>query len=403
MKKALLATAVASMASTLALNAAAADIRWNGFASVTGGISTGEGTRGDGEELRLYGYDDDFNFRPESKLALQASSDLSDGLSVTAQAIARGSDDFNVEMEWAFISYDFGEASRINLGKLRVPLYQYSDFLDVGYAYPWIRPPESVYDLFFSTLEGVNLQLNGALGSWDSGLQLVAGRTSNQVAISEVESDAELRNFLGGVWTVSNDSLTLRAAYFQAETTISNASLDLVADTLADAGFADQSTNFAVDGDTGTFASVGFKFDNGNWFFAGEVTQLQVPDSFVAEQDSAYVTLGKTFNDLQFLVTYEEQEDTLVEGITTGIPVPPSLCNPAGSPTEQFACIVAGAEQAAASTEGVNSTITVGMRYNFHPSASFKIEYSQREFDTDATLAVDGDASVVRFSIDTVF
>lgn len=394
MKKALLATAVAGMASALAINVNAADIRWNGFASVTGGISTGEATRADGEELRLYGYDDDFNFRPESKLALQASSDLSDGLSVTAQAIARGADDFNVEMEWAFISYDFGDASRINLGKLRVPLYQYSDFLDVGYAYPWIRPPESVYDLFFSTMEGVNLQLNGALGSWDSGLQLVAGRTSNQVLISQVESDAELRNIMGGVWTVNNDWLTLRAAYFEAETTISNDLLDTITGGMYAADFNEQATEFAVDGDQGSFASLGFKMDNGSWFFAGEVTQLRLPDSFVAEQDSAYVTLGKTFNDLQFLVTYEEQEDALIEGIADGIPFP------TGSSLD---AVVVGSRLVAASTEGKNNTITVGMRYNFHPSASFKIEYTQREFDTDATLAVDGDASVVRFSIDTVF
>ncbi|BFM11210.1 hypothetical protein R50072_13630 [Simiduia litorea] len=394
MKKALLATAVASMATALAVNVNAADIRWNGFASITGGISTSEAERDDGQELRLYGYDDDFNFRPESKLALQASSNLGNGLSVTAQAIARGSDDFNVEMEWAFVSYDFGESSRINVGKLRIPFYQYSDFLDVGYAYPWIRPPESVYDLFFSTMEGANLQFNGAMGSWDSGLQLVMGRTANELIISGLESNADLRNLVGGAWTINNDWLTLRAAYFQADTTIGNTSLDFLETNLAGAGFASQADAFAVRDDKGSFVGLGFKVDKAGWLFAGEATQIKVADSFIADQDSAYLTIGKTFNDLMFHVTYEIQEDTRVEGITDGIPFPTNT---------GLDLLVGGAEAAADSSEGTNDTVTVGMRYNFHPSASFKIDYSIRSYDTDGGNEVDGDASTLRFSIDSVF
>lgn len=395
MKKALLATAVASMATALAVNVNAADIRWNGFASITGGISTSEADRADGEELRLYGYDDDFDFRPESKLALQASSNLGNGLSVTAQAIARGADDFNVDMEWAFVSYDFGESSRINVGKLRIPFYQYSDFLDVGYAYPWIRPPESVYDLFFSTMEGANLQFNGAMGNWDSGLQLVMGRTANDLVISGEESNADLRNLVGGAWTINNDWLTLRAAYFQADTTIENTSLNAVEAGLIGAGFADQGNSLAARDDKGSFLGLGFKADNGSWLLAGEVTQIKVEDSFVADQDSAYITIGKTFNDLMFHVTYEMQEDTRTDGITDGIPFP------SGNAGLDF--LVGSAEAIANSGEEKSNTITVGMRYNFHPSASFKIDYSQRSFDSASTYDVDGDASVVRFSIDSVF
>ncbi|UTA49232.1 hypothetical protein L1F30_06740 [Simiduia sp. 21SJ11W-1] len=411
MKKALLATAVASMAPALAVNVNAADIRWNGFASITGGITTSEAERiGDANpatnEIRLYGYgDDDYNFRPESKLALQASSNLGNGLSVTAQAMARGADDFNVEMEWAFVSYDFGDASRVNVGKLRIPFYQYSDFLDVGYAYPWIRPPESVYDLFFSTMEGVNVQFNGAMGSWDSGVQLVLGRTADELLVSGAESQADLRNLWGGAWTINNDWLTLRAAYFQADTSITNPTLAALDGGLRLGGLTDIADSFSVNEDKGSFAGLGFKADNGNWLFAGEVTQIKVEDSFIADQDSAYLTLGKTFNDLMFHITYEVQEDTRTDGITApAFPpsgVPSALC-PATGPsngTELLACV----EKATDAAEGKNQTVTVGMRYNFHPSASFKIDFSQRNFDTDGTYEVDGSASVVRFSIDTIF
>jgi hypothetical protein len=394
MNKNILATTIALSAISMAADVNAADIRWNGFASMAGGISTSDAKRADGEELHLYGYDDDFNFRPNSKIALQASSDLGDGLSVTAQVVARGADDFNVDMEWAFLSYDVGDASRINIGKLRIPFYQYSDFLDVGYAYPWIQPPESVYDLFFSTMEGANLQLNSTIGTWDSNLQLVLGRTTDDLVIATVDTTANLKNLMGGAWSINNDWLTLRAAYFQADTTLENSQLNSIEDGLINTGFAKQGNDFAVREDKGSFVGVGFKIEKASWLFAGEVTQIKVADSFIADQDSAYITIGKTFNDLMLHVTYEQQENSRTEGITDGVPFPTGT---------GLDLLVGGANLVADDLESENSTVTIGVRYNFHPSSVFKIEYSQREFDTDATQTVDGSASLVRFSIDTMF
>jgi len=93
-----------------------AEITFNGFASIVGGVTTSS-------DEQLYGYDDSFNFAPDSLLALQASSDLGDDLSVTAQILARGEDDWDPDFEWAYVAYDASDNLRILAGRQRVPFY----------------------------------------------------------------------------------------------------------------------------------------------------------------------------------------------------------------------------------------------------------------------------------------
>jgi len=73
------------------------------------------------------------------------------------------------------LSYEINDSTQINAGKLRIPFYRYSDFLDVGYAYPWARPPQTVYNLVFSTFDGLSIVNNHTIGDWDSTVQAVYG------------------------------------------------------------------------------------------------------------------------------------------------------------------------------------------------------------------------------------
>jgi hypothetical protein len=141
MKKLSVAVAICA---ALATSYANAEVRINGFASIVGGKSL-EDDRG------RYGYDDDISFKNESVFALQISADLQEKLSATAQIVARGNNDFDAEFEWAYLTYEFNDELQLSAGKMRVPFYRYSDFIDVGYAYRWVRPPESVYSIPFST------------------------------------------------------------------------------------------------------------------------------------------------------------------------------------------------------------------------------------------------------------
>lgn len=164
MKKTLIGLCVS--AACLLSSAAMAEVKINGFASVKGGMTTGN-------DDTLYDYTNDIEFKNESLFAVQLSSDLGDKLSVTAQLMAKGAEDFDAKFAWAFLSYQLNDDLRLNAGRFRIPFYKYSDYLDVGYAFDWARTPRAVYDVEFDTMDGISLYHSTSIADMTSNVQLV--------------------------------------------------------------------------------------------------------------------------------------------------------------------------------------------------------------------------------------
>lgn len=370
----------------------AADLQWNGFASLTGGIGTDNATLTGGKEIYLYGYDQDLKFRPESKIALQAISKLGDGFSITAQAISRGIDDFNFEMEWAFVTYDFGDASRVNVGKIRLPLFHYSDYLEVGHAYHWIRPPESVYDIFLSTVEGVNLQLNHYIGDWDSSLQIVYGSTEDELLISGSPSNSESKNIMGLAYSLGNSWLSFRATYFTGDITLQNDDIDAIAGQFSAFGLGSFVDGFLAKEDKGVFYGASFNVDKPRWFVSGEHTKVTLDDSFVGEFVSSYLTGGLKFGNTTVHLTYERQSDIGNEAFLNNLLGTVGLNQLTGA-----AAFVINSQ------EEESKTFTIGARYDVNSSVALKLDFSKRLFDTTENQEISTDPHTLRFSIDTIF
>src|SRR5690554_3590944 len=246
------------------MSPAMAEIQWNGF------LSVGAGMTFDDDE-KLAGYDNDLSFAPDSILGLQASSDLGENLSVTGQLVARGSTS-DVKAEWLYLSYQFNPNLRVNVGRQRMPLFLYSDYVDVGYAYHFQRPPTSVYLSPINSIDAVSVLYDRYLtNSLEAKLQLFAG--SYQEDGVEYEGkvvDLELTDTAGGSFTlVYDDWLTFRAVFAQSKIAISN---NTTYDTLY--GLADRASSVAglqdfakaFDGEpvTYTFAGVALSAELGN-------------------------------------------------------------------------------------------------------------------------------------------
>jgi hypothetical protein len=208
-------TTIMSIALTGALLTASvqADIAFNGFANIVGGVTTSS-------EDRLFGYDDNFDFKNDSLFALQATSDLGDGLGVTAQIIARGNDDWDPDFAWAYVSYDANDNWRFLAGRQRAPFYMYSDYLDVSFAYPWITPPNGVYDLPIDSFDGLGAIYTTALGEFDTTVHFIYGSNTDSASFFGETIDPTFDGLFGASFTFNREWLTLRAAYFVAESTL---------------------------------------------------------------------------------------------------------------------------------------------------------------------------------------
>ncbi len=98
-------------------------------------------------------------FTSDSRLGLQISAKINPEISVTGQLLAKAREDnSNIKADWAFVTYRVSDPVSIRAGKIKFPTFLISDYYEVGYAYPWIRPPQEVYvSNPITTLNGVDV------------------------------------------------------------------------------------------------------------------------------------------------------------------------------------------------------------------------------------------------------
>ena len=228
------ALALTSTAAALAAGTARADDAFSisGFASaVAGKVTSGERRE---DYLRYpcpcfiadYGhgamYGPTWTAKQESKLGVQASYAFTPGVSATAQVVARGVEGQQLGLEWAYLSWDLSPSWTLQVGRKRLPLYYYSDFQDVGYAYTWVRPPTDIYGWEIVNYNGLNATYRGDWGGWAVKSNLLAGGETTrdnlyQHLYYDTVQDVSWKRIVGADLVFSRDWLTVRATYIQSD------------------------------------------------------------------------------------------------------------------------------------------------------------------------------------------
>ncbi|MDO6427597.1 porin [Thalassotalea sp. 1_MG-2023] len=368
--------------SALTSSAAHADITFNGFASVVGGMTTSS-------KDQLYNFDDNLDFKQGSLFALQASSDLDNGLGVTLQLTAKGADDWDPEFKWAYVSYDASDEFRILAGRQRAPFYMYSDYLDVSYAYPWISPPKGVYNLIFDTFDGLGGIYTTSFGNVDATFHGIYGRNTDDIEAFSQQVKPDITDLTGLSSTFVYDWLTLRASYFVADVSIPLTDLQTLSAGWQQAGFNDiaQQTNIAED--DASFLEFGFQMHFDNLQIVGEYTNLDIDNSPLVEEESYYVMAGYQFDRILLHLTYGKDDNT-ISNYTSGVPY-------GIAPTLDF--LKGTTEEIITNQISKENYLTFGVRYDFHDSAAVKFEYTDFENETDSSY----DAGLFRMALVTVF
>lgn len=182
------------------------DINISGFGSIIGGFVL----EGDGYWARQpYAagqYADGFEVKSESRVGIQARYFLTDKTRITGQVMMRGVHDFDPELEWLYVSHDITYDLSIHVGQMRLPVYHYSDYMDVGIAYPWLRVPSDAYSLAVTNFQGAGLQYNFNFDSGWTGVKIYAGQQDTDpneliTTISQYQS-SQLYDKQGEFWGV---------------------------------------------------------------------------------------------------------------------------------------------------------------------------------------------------------
>lgn len=344
---------------------AADDLQINGFINVTTGVLDNEDII---DSPAAPGYDTTLGFDSQTLAGLQVSKRVNDNTSATLQLISRGSQGYETEAAWAYITYEATENTDIRFGRLRTPFFHYSDFLEVGYAYNWITPPGIVYRLdSMSSITGIDVTHRFTLGATDGSIQVYAGRFKDDFDLDGDTYEMELQSAGGAVLSLNHGDFGARASYHRAEFFINGVDntvidglttadsigaalksarkLDAYATLAAKAGLG----NISPSGEVSKFYQASLFWDNGSTSLVGEYTGLR-HDSYMLNDDDAWlVSFAQRFGSVTAHLTYAYAEDKFKSGDIGQL--------------QRF-------------TEAEDSSVTLGLRYDYNSSVAFKAEAS---------------------------
>ncbi|GGP73359.1 hypothetical protein [Shewanella ulleungensis] len=270
-------------------NASLADkVQFNGF--ISGAYISSDNDAG------YNNADSSANFSEDSKLGFQGTFNITDRTQAVLQLMMRGKYDWEVEAEWAYLSHRFENGVKVRGGKLRVPLFMYSDYLDVGYAQPFARPPQEVYGTIpFSSYTGAGVSYD--VDYDDSTLTMQAFGGESDVKNSAVK----LTNLMGANVSWTDEVWTLRAVYAQAQLdgpVVDELEVELATNVNTDAKY----TVLDIDDEKGSFVGIGASYDNGEMIAITEWTRSEI-DAAYPDTDSGYLTLGYRIKEFTPYVT----------------------------------------------------------------------------------------------------
>jgi hypothetical protein len=238
-----------------------------------------------------------FDLGIDSRIGVQATFAYGTEFSVIVQEEAkrRGSEDFSLGTEWAFLQYTPTSDLKLRLGRMALATFLMSDYRDVGYAQPWFHAPNDIYAAeAFETLDGGEVLWHAPLGAVGFDLEGAYGTTSQTLLFGAVSVAIEAKYAYNLAATLTYDSFLLRAA----ETTVSSPLSIPLGPTTA--------VNYSAND---KFLSLGFQYDNGKAIVLGEWAKRTENDIPIVNLPLGvsrqwYVAGGWRFDKLTPLVTY---------------------------------------------------------------------------------------------------
>ena len=374
--------ALGILAALAATTTAAQSVQITGFGQMVAG------TVSDGTTFPGTGYDSDWDFKDESLFALQVRGDLNEQWSATAQIGARGRDDFDPEFAWAYVGWNGGNGWSAKAGRQRVPFFRYSDFLEVGYAYPWLRPPHAVYNATFSNYDGLSAAYSFGSGDWFSNVGVVGGKNEGDLTISNLPATQELGSLVGiYADTTYADWLSLRASYLQADVSVNAQALNPLLTALSGNGFRNVAEAIDYTEDHGRFIGLAAEVNKGNWLLIGEWTDTKIDDAYYADRTQYYITGGYRFGAWMPSITWARRDNEAKPGIIALLPNVPPLAG------------LRAATAGVVLSEDLDATYwSYGLRWDVATNVALKADYTQYTNDTPASADADSFAVGVVFT-----
>lgn len=347
----------------------------------------------------------------DSRLGLQLDLAFNDQWNATVQWIARdhAGDFFEQNLEWAFIRWSPSTDINIRAGRLGADLFLLSDYRNVGYAYPWIRPPHEFYaNLPVYHFDGLDVAKKFTINEGDLTIKIFGGHSFNQITASPIGSVGVSSPAIGMNMVYEKDNWRLRAGYGYLRllsdseainslmVALQEPSVNQLIPGIYPVGRGARMSNTDVH-----FASIGAAYDDGVWQVQAEGSYTDAETYAFPDTASGYFHVGRRFDKLT-VYSLLGISQTYQKNISVADPLLPM---PA----------LAVLKQAVESfnTTGIDEkSISLGLRWDVVENVAIKSQWSHYWLGTNGNQLWDesqlnsrgpSEVNVISFGVDFIF
>lgn len=355
-------------------------------------------------QLEGAGYSSQVSSKVDSRLGLQVTAELTPKLSGVVQVVTEQEADGDIRpsLEWANVKYDFTPDFSMRAGRMVQSTFMVSEYRKVGYATPWVRPPEEVYRMIpVTNFDGVDFSYRHRFGKYINTLRATFGRSDAELGDG---SDVRARKAITLSNTLEWDDFSLFASLGRYRLTIE--ALNPFFDAFRQFGPEGEAIaeRYDVDDSQVTILTTGARYDPGDWFVTGEIGGSS-SRTFIGDLRGAYVTGGYRFGEFTPYVSFAQ---AWVSSATSdpGVPtegLPPPLADTAGELNFVLNEILGSAAE--------QKSLTLGTRWDLARNMAVTMQYEYLDMASGSPgLLVNpqpdfrpgGSASVVSLTLDFV-
>ena len=357
-----------------------ADVEWSigGFGTMGGAYQGNEAVVYRTSTRTQKGSSGHFSTATDTKFGLQVDAVMNDAWSATLQGVATHIDAHGADtyIEWANIKYDYSANLYVRGGRMRLPMFMYSDVVNTSYAYPWLRLPAEVYSsILVTNYDGAEVGFSRNFGSCNLSMQIYYGRNDDTIKTGYDASenmDFALDNIAGFASLLAWNDWKIRLSYMHPQMTIGNDRLNGLMSALRQYGYGDLANDLEIHKKWFHFGGLGVSYDGNGFFATGEYARIW-SKSVLGDIQAWYASAGWHVNEKITPYVVYGQIVQHRDIVNTASP-------PLNGMVDQMLSLFCIEQK----------TSSFGVRYDFRDSASLKLQYDHLSFDAGASIHLTG-------------
>ncbi|QDQ27755.1 hypothetical protein FNU76_16140 [Chitinimonas arctica] len=258
------------------------------------------------------GIANEWSLKNDTVLGVQTRYQASDTVDFTLQLLSRHGprNNFDPQVDWAYMAWHVTPSLNLRAGRFIAPVLMASDYRNVNYSNPWIRPPLEVYGLLtLNNVDGIDAIYRGSLGKLTYALQpflgqfklpLGAGRSIHYHRMRGINSSLQAEDWMFRLAYMKSDHSLVDE--FGIPYRVLRSQIAAPACGLAGRpgpgcetvypGYAAVAQALDVEHKRSNVLAVGGSYDDGDWVVQGEFVR-RMAGSVVASGQSWYVGAGR--------------------------------------------------------------------------------------------------------------